>query len=398
MFTRIFAMNDEAPRSREVARVLAALCGFALIGCAADERDDAGLTGAGIGEDGGGPSTQTTGDPPTETSGGSPGDDGAGTPKLDVAPSDTAGNPGDQGVGCEKIDFLFVIDNSGSMQDEQQNLKNSFPGFIGAIRDTLDAQDYHIMAVSTDNGQNTGLMSSCTNGVCTCTPAPVCCENACNSGSGTCNGFPCDDLPIGGCDLQYGTGKTYDENGTDCQLAEDRRYMLDGQPDLEGAFTCVASVGTYGAGNEKPMLALTEAVGKPHNEAMGCNAGFLRDDAILVVTFITDEEDDNAGDDGSPGGPEQWAADLIAAKQGNGGAVVPLGLFGDSDVPGGQCVPGADPGGGGDGAEPAPRLRAFVEQFENGVVGSVCAPDYAPFFLEAVAVIDVACDTFVPEG
>jgi hypothetical protein len=61
-------------------------------------------------------------------------------------------------------------------------------------------------------------------------------------------------------------------------------------------------------------------------------------------------------------------------------------------------VPGADPGGGGDGAEPAPRLRAFVEQFENGVVGSVCAPDYAPIFLEAVAVIDVACDTFVPEG
>src|SRR5204862_5903779 len=32
--------------------------------------------------------------------------------------------------GCKKIDFLFVIDNSDSMDDEQANLARSFPGFI----------------------------------------------------------------------------------------------------------------------------------------------------------------------------------------------------------------------------------------------------------------------------
>src|SRR5690242_21671906 len=37
-------------------------------------------------------------------------------------------------VGCAKADFLFVIDNSGSMADEQDNLIASFPGFIDTIQ------------------------------------------------------------------------------------------------------------------------------------------------------------------------------------------------------------------------------------------------------------------------
>ena len=55
-------------------------------------------------------------------------------------------------MGCEKIDFLFVIDNSGLMDDEQANLVASFPNFISTIQNTLMAQDYHIMAVDTDAG------------------------------------------------------------------------------------------------------------------------------------------------------------------------------------------------------------------------------------------------------
>jgi hypothetical protein len=71
--------------------------------------------------------------------------------KFDVAEGTGTGidpSAGDQ--GCEKVDFLFVIDNSGSMLDEQQSLIASFDGFIEAIQGTLMAQDYHIMVVDTD--------------------------------------------------------------------------------------------------------------------------------------------------------------------------------------------------------------------------------------------------------
>ena len=56
---------------------------------------------------------------------------GGGGPKFDVAGGNTG--PGDGEMGCQKVDFLFVIDNSGSMEDEQNNLINSFPGFINTI-------------------------------------------------------------------------------------------------------------------------------------------------------------------------------------------------------------------------------------------------------------------------
>jgi hypothetical protein len=46
------------------------------------------------------------------------------------------------------------------------------------------------------------------------------------------------------------------------------------------------------------------------------------------------------------------------------------------------------------GADPGYRLRAFVEGFEYGVTGSVCASDYTPFFSDAVDAIDSACDAF----
>jgi hypothetical protein len=317
---------------------------------------------------------------------------------FDVGAGSATNSGGDGTSGCDKVDFLFVVDNSGSMSDEQNFLKGSFPGFIDTIASTLDAQDYHIMAVSTDNGQNTGLSSTCTNGDCSCTPAPTCCQNACGFGGSTCNGFDCNNLPIGPCDTVYGSGKQWDEDGNDCMLADGRRYMVDTQVDVAGTFNCIASVGTYGSGDEKPMLSMTEAVSDPLVDGGGCNEAFLRPDAILVVVFITDEEDDNIEGDGSPGDPQAWYDQLVAYKGGDPNAIVVLGLIGDGDQPNPVCTPGADPNNGGNGAEDSPRLRAFTELFPHGSVGSVCASDYTPFFQDAVSIIDTTCDEFVPPG
>ena len=114
--------------------------------------------------------------------------------------------------------------------------------------------------------------------------------------------------------------------------------------------------------------------------AANCNTGFLRDDAILVVTFVTDENDD-AGD-GSAGTPEGWKSALVAAKNNDENAIVTLGLFGD-----GSCSD----------AEAAPRLDEFVNLFgDNGFRGDICASNYQQFFLDAISTIDNVCDEFVP--
>jgi len=248
----------------------------------------------------------------------------------------------------------------------------------------------------------TGNMTNCGGGGCTCSPAPLCCENACGSvgGVGTCNGFQCDDLPITECDSTWGSGKIWDGTGNDCGFGGERRYMLHTEADLHQSFACAANVGTYGAGAEKPMFALAHALSEDLNGAGGCNSGFLRDDALLVVTVITDEEDDNsdAGSPGSPGEPADWIDALVEAKGGNPESVVFLALVGDSNLPGGTCEPGIDPNGGAPGAEEAPRLQAVADGLPFGVVGSVCAPDYTPFFIDAVSVIDASCEIFEPVG
>jgi hypothetical protein len=184
-----------------------------------------------------------------------------------------------------------------------------------------------------------------------------------------------------------GAGRVKDFEQLRC-IADSPRFIVSDTPDLSGKFSCMARVGTSGDGRERPMQAVAEAVG-PLAQPGQCNEGFLRDDAILVVTFITDEEDTPGQ---SPGGPREWTEALLAAKRGNKKAVVVLGVFGDNDLAGGTCAPGGLMGD--TGADPAPRLRAFVESFEYGVAGSVCAADYAPFFAEAVRVIDSACDAF----
>ena len=355
----------------------------------------AGQTGIGATDDG----ANAEGDGPTDgaSDGGADGngdgddgddgdDDGV---KLDVGtPGNGSADDGGTAVGCDKVDFLFVIDNSGSMQDEQQSLIASFPGFMSTIQDTLQAQDYQVMVVDTDgDGGGGGSSLTCINGVCSCSPAPACCDLVCSM-SDECNGFPCDALPGGECDGTIGAGKIYRQDGTLCLSEDGPRFMNDQTANLTADFACAAQVGTFGSGNEIPMQSMLEAVSEPMKQPGACNEGFLRDDAILVVTFITDEEDFEK----SPGDPPQWHDGLVAAKGGNEDAIVVLGLFGDHDQPGAGCT-------NADEAEPSPRLRAFVESFGGrGFVGSVCAADYSPFFADAVEIIDVTCDEFEPEG
>ncbi len=257
-------------------------------------------------------------------------------------------------IGCQKVDFLFVIDNSGSMSDEQARLIEGFPGFIADIEEAIQQYDYHMMVVTTNT----------------------------------------QDVPDGSeCDMQLGAGRVAAADGTDCGLLDvdaQQRYADADDDELASVFSCVAEVGLEGGGTEMPIWSMAQAVTAQASPG-GCNEGFLRDDAILVVTIITDEEDDVD----SPGDPPLWKEVLVSAKHGDATAIVMLGLLGDTDLPDGVCEPFDGQGGG---AEGAPRLRSFVESFPHGAWDSVCRSDYAPFFNAAVADIGEACTEFVPPG
>ena len=300
---------------------------------------------------------------------GDPGDGDPG-PKLDVVGDEegmmTAGDVGD-GDGSQKVDFLFVIDNSGSMLEEQTALSNSFPAFINSIQSTLDqAQEYHIMVIDTDHWVHAGCAL-----LCGFPPLP-----------GLCVGYECGVTVPEQCEDILGAGVTHpkgaDASNMDCNFQNGLRFMTDQEPNLVGAFQCAARVGTGSTDDpERPMEAMVQAVGNSP-QIQTCNNGFLRDDAILVVTFITDE-DDNAGD-GSSGDVNTWRQALIDAKNGDDTSIVALGLFG-----GNGC------------AEDSPRLTSFVDSWgDKGFYGSICSNDYDAFFQEAVDIIDTTCDEFTP--
>ena len=136
------------------------------------------------------------------------------------------------------------------------------------------------------------------------------------------------------------------------------------------------------------MQALTKAVSDPMNASDGCNSGFMRPDSILVATLITDEEDDPSDENGgSEGDPASWKQIVVDAKGGESGVVM-LGLVGETTVCNGF--------NGNDGGEDSPRLQSFVTSFDRHVLGSVCEPNYAPFFEQAVDLITETCTDFVP--
>lgn len=259
---------------------------------------------------------------------------------------------------CEKVDFLYVVDNSASMTDEQMSLARSFAGFSRVVQDTLDRIDPQIMVIDTDS-RNVGDIINASE----------------------------QQEPSDACDGMLGAGQRMGAEGESCGLMGEGRFMHGDQRHAAETFECLAHVGTLGDASERPIAALLAATGASADTARDCNMGFLRDDAILVVTLITDEEDEV-----THGEPADWKRALLDVKSGDEDAVVVLGLIGDLQVPGG--LPGG-PCSEFDAAA-APRLQEFVESFALGSLGSVCAEDYSAFFAKAVAAIDTACEAFDP--
>jgi len=162
----------------------------------------------------------------------------------------------------DAVDVLFVIDNSLSMQDEQIELADGievrlFAPLLGS------GLDLHIGVISTDVGTGDNMVGGCSN------------ETNRNGDNGV---------------LWQPEECTAADNNflIDSPSTGDRNY----EGDLGDAFACAGLIGTDGCGFEQPLESMRRALSD--NPA---NAGFLRDDAALVVVIVTDEDDCSANPD-----------------------------------------------------------------------------------------------------
>jgi hypothetical protein len=264
--------------------------------------------------------------------------------------------------GCNAVDFLFVIDNSGSMFDNQVNLISNFPTFSEGIQATLvDVTSYQVGVVASDAYQ--------------------------------LNDPPCGQLG----DLVISTQGGFDSSNMVCgPYADGHNYMTE-EDDLVTSFACAAQLGSGGSGGEKPMEAMMQTLSDFHDGEDECNEGFIRDEALLVVVIISDEADGPGDPDGigqiSVGDPEVWYQAVVDAKDGIEQNAVVMSLIhynaGEDEDP--SSCPPATPVDNGE------NIKVFTQMFEqNGFVGGICVPDYGPLFEEATSIIEVACDNFIP--
>ena len=304
-----------------------------------------------------------------ETGVGATGNEGGGIIGSPAAGGSTGTGSGNE--HCDQIDIVFVIENSPPMQPEQQLLAANFPGFFETIDQYKtpdgDPINYRIAVTSTGvTTMNTG-------------------------------GFGCD--PI-----------TQRDDGRFREVANmPNRWLEKIDANVEATFSQLAAVGNECTStcHTMPLQAMQLSLSDRIDD--GYNAGFLRDDALLALVFLTDRDDCSSLEptlecvpppgfhpggcpvtsdaalepvqtyldflDGLKGGRERWAAAAIAAP------------------PPDRC---SSPSGNGT-ALPASRLSGFIDATgANGVFSTVCADDLTPALAEALGTFMEACEKLPP--
>ena len=349
-----------------------------------------GITSVSDGSSSGSSSSSSSSETSTTDNSGS----GGGSAETTTEPARDLGDVPDFGdgkpAGCKgKIDFLFVISRLQTMKERQAQLALAVPQFIDAIESKFDNFDYHIMVVDGDgetNNNGEGWGSRTCNKVCpnlACEVGQSCCEwnNIPDLGKPCCGdpNYPCEDLDlVTACDWAWGAGTVFPA-GTftadePCPIDGGRRYLVRGQTNLEKTFACIANIGT--AGWDALGQALTAAMQEPINAPGGCNDGFLREDALLMVTTIATNID--GSEFGSEGTPAEWAQAVIDAKGGDEKSVVMYNI-------------------GGTGCFPEDRVCQLAKMFTYHHLVHVEEP-YGPGFTEAANLVETACAGFTPPG
>jgi hypothetical protein len=264
---------------------------------------------------------------------------------------------------CEKMDIVFVVDNSGSMEEEQSNLGTNFPMFAQLLQTYTVADgtplDFRIAVTTTARDIDYTIDLG--------------------GGFGT---FP---------QSEMGENGAFQNN---CNY--NKRWLDNTDADLGNKLACRANVGTSGSGIEMPLLMTKWSLGE--RVADNTNAGFLRDDALLAIVVLTDEDDASTTEDGFPmdltgatptnwqpadqvmfldtlkGNRTRWAAGVIAGE--------------------GNCSSGF-----GDAAD-GKRLKDFVagansNGYNQAVFHSICDGDLTSGLKDALDKFQQACGSII---
>lgn len=200
-------------------------------------------------------------------------------------------------VPCaQDVDWLFLVDTSNSMAEEQVVLANELPRLVRVLasgdanedgtRDFMPVRSLHLGVITPDLGA--GELPT----------VPTCLMGWGEDGILRRRGPSCGaEHPSGVFDFMPGGGTTPDA--------------------FAMQFSCVARAGTGGCGFEQQLEASLRAVSpsattawtRPgyvpptfrdgsSGHALGPNAGFVRTDSVLAITLVTDEDDCSVPDTG----------------------------------------------------------------------------------------------------
>jgi hypothetical protein len=198
------------------------------------------------------------------------------------------------------VDILFVIDNSGSMGEEQALLAQNFGSFIEVLEADDVRANYRIGITTTDNGNpwcpvgsttpegGKLVLSSCTNRLY---------DFLFDNGNVDVQALACTDIcTLTDADLQIvPTTTDFDSTPTPRPWLEriEGKTNLPPTTSMSDAFKCVGPQGINGCGFESQLESMYLAL-KRAESANEAEYGFIRASAILAVIIVTDEADCSA--------------------------------------------------------------------------------------------------------
>jgi hypothetical protein len=249
--------------------------------------------------------------------------------------------------GCTKLDVLFVVDGSYSMDDEKQALQGLggndpvFAEFTDVLLDELGTiEDFHVGVTSAQPGDD--LLH-------------------------THRDFP--EMP--------------ESPETDCLLQNGERWIVGPADDLEQKFACIASTAQTEI-QETTVYNAGAALANPVNE------GFLRDDSILLVVFLTDEDTQS-----ETTLVEQRQA-LLDAVGDRLDRILVFGIAGDQGV---FEMPKTTCHGAYGAAVPGRKLTSILYSFrDQGVFHNLCDGTLGDAFEQVLDDVVRTCEQYQPEG
>lgn len=284
---------------------------------------------------------------------------------VDTA-EDTAGDniprPDSEHPGTCDIDILFVIDTSGSMMDAAENLAHAaFPNFANELETYPQLGKYRVAVTTHLYGENEVTEGTFIQDSLFLTKGwPAGQEH---------DSFWCEELPT-----------------VDCNFASGETWMTGPSPTLHNEFACVGRVACHQNlyVDEPTLQAGLEALRFP------VNSGFLREHALLLVVFITDERDR------SPLPLSRIYDNILALKGGDEKYVVALTLAGprvgtveiNYITRAMGCI--SDYYGA---IEETPHIIEFSEMFgTRGLHYNLCEDDISSALTSAIDALEMSCE------